>query len=146
MKYLFSHFTYYGAYHVKEYFNLGRDRLGIEERRLLTKLERKRPFVRALAVWGMQAGICYQEAQAAFGERYHLLRYEDFCEDAAETIHSCYRLINLDISQEVKTYANNHIHANRLTPWKEVLGAVAKFRKGTQLAGIADFAKSLGYE
>ena len=145
MKYVFSRFAGWGDYRAPEYFDRGLGGLAREDRALLMNLRKQRPFVRALAVWGLQARICHQQAQSVFGEHYHLLRYEDFCVNAARTVKALYCFINLELPQEVTNHASANIHTKRLAPWREIPRAHANFGKGMQRAGVTEFAKSLGY-
>lgn len=151
---VFSRFTYFGAYHVRDYLDMGERRLAAlgepgllsEEGNRLVSMRKCRPYVRALALWGAQARICHEQASSAFGERYQLVRYEDFCSSPVDIVGCIYGNINRDVPDQVEQYAQREIHTRRLAPWHNIPGATRRFNKGLRQAGIWDFARTLGYE
>jgi hypothetical protein len=151
---VFSEHAYFGAYQLSDYYEAGR-RLLDEEMgddvletalRRLDSVREAPPYVKALAVWGAQVEICRHHAQAAFGDRSLLLRYEDVCEAPTEHVTSLYALLDRPVPDTVRSYARRTIDASRLRRWTEVPTAEQRFREGVQQAQIADLMRTLGYD
>lgn len=149
----FSEYTYFGAYHLDEYFEHGLQLLKADQTDPLTKKALRRlaavreapPYVKALALWGAQVEACHRHARSAFGERALVLRYEDFCGTPCESLRSIYTLQDRVMPDPVREYARTSIDTARLRGWQEVETAEQRFREGIRGAQIADLMRELGY-
>lgn len=150
---VFSPHAYYGAYQVAAYLERGREILrealdgevAAWAHDRLRAVEGALPFVQALALWGAQVRVCHHHAQAAFGDRYLLLRYEDFCRAPARALERLYAHGARALPDAVRAYATSAIHAQRLQPWRAVEGAADRFRDGIENAGVACVLREVGY-
>ena len=150
---VFSPRAHRGAYHVNEYYHMGRRSLDcmsgpatVWAQERLQAVRESRPYVQALALWGAQAWTCHQQAQAAFGNRYCLLRYEDLCAAPERTLTRAYQqLFGYPPPAAVLQYTGAHIHADRVAGWKQVDGAEERFRRGLREAGLEQVLDAFGY-
>lgn len=150
---VFSPRAHCGAYHVNEYYKIGRQSLhcmsdpvaGWAQERLQAACESP-PFVQALALWGAQAWTCHRRAQSAFGDRYCLLRYEDLCTAPKHTLSRAYQqLFDRPPPDTVLQYSQAHIHVDSLAGWKQVDGAEERFHQGLCEAGLEQVLEAFGY-
>jgi hypothetical protein len=150
---VFSPRAYCGAYHVNEYREIGRQKLGRSSHDVamwaqarLRATRESPPFVQALALWGAQAWVCHQQAQAAFGDRYCLIRYEDLCAAPEHTLSRVYhQLFDHPPPDSVLAYSRDHVHANRIAGWRQVDMAEKRFRQGLHEAGLERVLEAFGY-
>lgn len=150
---VFSSYAYYGAYHVNEYLEVGRQSLGhaldddVATRAgdSLRAVRDAPPYVQALALWGAQVRVCHHHAKKAYGDRYLRLRYEDLCQETRPTLLSLYQHSNRPLPNAVKAYGDEHLHARRLATWRSIEEADEHFRDGIHQAGIADLMQEFGY-
>lgn len=150
---VFSPRAHCGAYHVNEYREIGLQELGrpshdattwAKERLRVTR--ESPPFVQALALWGAQAWVCHQQAQAAFGDRYCVIRYEDLCGAPEHTLSRVYhQLFDHPPPDSVLAYSRAHIHADRIAGWRQVGMAEKRFRQGLLEAGLERVLDAFGY-
>lgn len=151
---VFSEHAYFGAYQLDEYFAAGQRMLdeGTGDDVLNTALRRLSvvrgapPYVKALAVWGAQVEACRDHAQAVFGNRALLLRYEDFCASPGKSLQAIYDLQNRCLPGSVREYAQRTLTTDRLRRWTDVPSAEPQFREGIRQAQIADLMCTLGYD
>ena len=150
---VFSPHAYHGAYEIKDYLRLGLNRFSDRSDDIrawaydcLHAAQSHRPYVQALAVWGAQVRVCHHEAQAAFGENYRCLRYEDLCDTPISTLKRVYDLCDRPLPSSVRQYAGDHIHRESVAAWEEVDGAREHFRRGVRQAGIAPVLEDVGYD
>lgn len=153
LRQVFSRHAYFGAYHLDEYFERGChifEQAGDDEvlRQILKRLQvtrTARPFVKALSLWGAQVEACHNQAQSAFGTRYLLLRYEEFCEAPVEHLESIYALQDRRLPARVRRYAQKSVNEGPSRRWKKTPMAEEYFREGIQRAQIADLMRDIGY-
>lgn len=151
---VFSHRAYHGAYHVKEYLKVGRRALAQGPEDSVTKwaceqlreVQDTPPFIQALALWGAQVRVCHHQAQAAFGDQYVLLRYEDLCTHPHRALERIYSLLPGSLPSPVLEYARAHIHKPSLSSWHEVDQAEERLRDGIRRAGIEKVLDEVGYD
>lgn len=149
----FSRHTFFGAYHLDEYFEKGRRLLEKTTDDILTQALRRLdttsealPYVKALALWGAQVETCHYYGRSRFGTRYLLLRYEDFCQAPGEHLRSIYALQDRSPPKPVLEHARATVDTDRSRHWSEVPSAARRFRQGIHRAQIADLMHEVGYD
>lgn len=66
-------------------------------------------FLRILLVWKVTFEETRREGLRCFGDRYMLLRHEDFRADPVGVLDSVYRLCNRKMPEEVSSFAHRHV-------------------------------------
>lgn len=150
---MFSPYAYHGAYHVRDYYELGRRSFTHQEGEAFTwardRLEDAReaaPYVQALALWAAQTYLCHTQAEEAFGDQYLLLRYEDLCTSPGRALQQVYDAYDRPLPPSIQEFGTEQIHARRISPWKEMNEAEERFQRGIQKAGIGPLMEDLGYD
>lgn len=66
-------------------------------------------FERILLVWHFTFRETYERGRAAFGDRYMLLRHEDFCADPVASLQTLYRRAGRELPEAVQDWAGRHV-------------------------------------
>ncbi|HHP7238180.1 sulfotransferase [Longibacter sp.] len=149
---VFSPYAYHGVYQIKHYLALGRAELkqGSDAacqfaHELLESVEGKRPYVQALALWGAQVWVCHHHARAAYGDRYALIRYEDFVRDPCSSLRSLFERAGTPPPDAARRFAKESVRPKRVARWSTVPTATERFREGIRRAGIEKVLDTVGY-
>ena len=149
---VFSPYAYHGMYQIRHYLSLGRNRLepstSPEVRRvhnLLTSVDGARPYVQALALWAAQVWLCHRHAQKAFGNRYLLIRYEDFVQEPLSVLQSLFERTEMTLPSASRQFVRRAMRPQRMARWAQVPTAEAQFRAGIHKAGFEDILDAMGY-
>ncbi len=103
-------------------------------------------FLRVLLLWKVTFEETLREGRRCFGDRYMLLRHEDFRTDPAGVLDSVYRLCDRTMPDEVSSFARRHVqpeqrifaeHDPRWLEAFERLGLEAALRDGGYSALLA---------
>lgn len=103
------------------------------------------PFVRGLALWAAQVGVCHREAKKAFGDGYRAVTYERFAREPAKVLEEVYEVLGRACPAEVRAFAEEEVYAPKPRPWQEDRAFASRFEEGFQQAGIGDVATRFGY-
>jgi len=149
---VFSPYAYHGVYQIKHYLELGCAELkhGSDPacryaHEILASAEDKRPYVQALALWGAQVWVCHHHARAAYGDRYALIRYEDFVRDPCSSLEALFDRAGTSVPDAARQFAKESVRPKRVARWSTVPTATEHFREGIRRAGIQDVLDTVGY-
>jgi 1,2-diacylglycerol 3-alpha-glucosyltransferase len=87
-------------------------------------------FLRVLLVWKLTFEEARREGLRCFGDRYLLLRHEDFRSDPAGVLASVYRLLGRQMPDEVASFARRHVQPRQTIfaeddpRWLEAFGRI----------------------
>ncbi len=139
---VFSQRADHSYYYADRYLSIAREASRVQE--VVDDVEGA-PFVRGLALWAAQVGVCHREGQKVFGDRYRAVTYERFAREPGRVLEEVYERLGRSCPVEVLGFAEETVYEPKPQPWEEDGGMAKRFEEGFRKAGIGEVAGAFGY-